>query len=53
MACRKCPIKLGEIFLTFEEDLLIYAMYFKNMPLQTRLMEEGGNKYFAVSRAAV
>lgn len=46
-ACRKCPIKLGSLFLTFEEDLLNYSMYFKNMPQQTRLMNEGGIQFFA------
>lgn len=46
--CRKCPIKLGEMFLMFEDDLLNYAFYFKNMPLQTSLMNEGGNTFFAV-----
>lgn len=46
-SCRKCPIKLGSLFLTFEEDLLNYSMYFKNMPHQTRLMNEGGIDFFA------
>ena len=46
-ACRKCPIKLGSLFLTFEEDLLNYSMYFKNMPHQTKLMNEGGIHFFA------
>ncbi len=48
-SCSKCPIKLGEIFLMFEEDLLNYAFYFKNMPVQSMLMNEGGHTFFAVS----
>lgn len=47
--CRKCPIKLGEIFLNEEEDFLNYSHYFKNMPHQTKLMNEGGIEFFAVS----
>ena len=46
-SCRKCPIKLGQVFLTFEEDLLNYSMYFKNLPQQTALMQEGGIQFFA------
>ena len=47
--CRKCPIKLGAIFLSEEDEFLNYSKYFKNMPKQTRLMEEGGIEFFAVS----
>lgn len=48
--CRKFPIKLGEMFISEEEDFLNYSKYFKNMPHQTRLMEDGGIEFFAVSR---
>lgn len=34
------------MFLTFEEDLLNYSMYFKNLPQQTALMQEGGIEFF-------
>jgi hypothetical protein len=51
--CRKFPIKLGEIFLSEEEEFLNYSQYFKNMPHQTKLMEDGGIEFFAVSFAAV
>ena len=44
-------MKLGEKLLAFEEDLLNYSMYIKNMPQQTQLMEEAGNEFFAVSTA--
>lgn len=44
---RKCPIKLGAIFLEVEEDFLNYSKYFKNMPHQTKIMEEGGIEFFA------
>jgi len=47
-SCRKCPIKLGQIFLAYEEEFLNYSMYFKNIPQQTRLMEEGGIEFFSV-----
>lgn len=47
--CRKSPIKLGAIFLNDEEEFLNYSHYFKNMPHQTKLMEEGGIEFFAVS----
>ena len=46
---RKCPIKMGAIFLNVEEDFLNYSKYFKNMPDQTKIMEEGGIEFFAVS----
>lgn len=46
----KCPVKLGQIFMTLEEDLLNYSLYFKNLPQQTRLMEEGGIEFFTVSK---
>jgi hypothetical protein len=45
--CRKFPIKLGEIFLSEEEEFLNYSQYFKNMPHQTKLMEDGGIEFFA------
>ena len=45
----KCPVKLGQFFMTLEEDLLNYSLYFKNLPEQTKLMEEGGIEFFAVS----
>ena len=45
----KCPVKLGLVFMTLEEDLLNYSLYFKNLPQQTALMEEGGIQFFAVS----
>ena len=37
--------------MTLEEDLLNYSLYFKNLPQQTALMEEGGIQFFAVSAA--
>ena len=49
--CRKCPIKLGVIFVEQEDDILNYSKYFKNMPHQTKLMEEGGTEFFAVSHS--
>ena len=48
--CRKFPIKLGEMFISEEEDFLNYSKYFKNMPHQTHLMKDGGIAFFAVSR---
>lgn len=45
----KCPVKLGQFFMTLEEDLLNYSLYFKNLPQQTMLMQEGGIEFFAVS----
>ena len=45
----KCPVKLGQFFMTLEEDLLNYSMYFKNLPQQTQLMQEGGIGFFGVS----
>lgn len=44
----KCPVKLGQFFMTLEEDLLNYSMYFKNLPQQTQLMQEGGIGFFGV-----
>ncbi len=45
----KCPVKLGQFFMTLEEDLLNYSLYFKNLPQQTALMEEGGIEFYSVS----
>lgn len=36
--------------MTLEEDLLNYSLYFKNLPQQTQLMEEGGLEFFNVSK---
>lgn len=42
-------MKLGQFFMTLEEDLLNYSLYFKNLPQQTQLMQEGGIEFFGVS----
>eukprot|EP00731_Ephydatia_muelleri_P027821 Em0019g694a len=53
LECRKCPIKLGHVFLEEEESFLQYSTYFKAMPSQSRLMVETGTQFFARTQQTI
>ncbi|XP_055357987.1 triple functional domain protein-like isoform X2 [Paramacrobiotus metropolitanus] len=52
-SCASSPFHIGQVFLQFEKQFYLYALYTHNKPKSDELMAECGNEYFKTKQIAL